>query len=257
MAADALIALAGKLDIDHNVELTEGREVVLDVADEEELSSQCLDVEFVLAGDGASAGAGVLYLTTRQVIAAATALRPRVVWVSSQPAGPAFALRYQQIIMHAISRDPSSYAKPCIYLQLDEGSEDMMQEEEGEGEAEEEVAAEIRLVPADEGKIDDIFKVLCDCAALNPDSEVEGEGDFFFDEAEVMAGLDPTTRAAVIADRLEGGMDLGGGAEGEAEANGAPEDLRELVGDDPSRFEDDEEEEEEGAAAQGGGAAGR
>lgn len=82
-------------------------------------------------------------------------------WVSSQAGGPALALRYPQIVMHAISRDPSSYAKPCIYLQLDEGSEDMMQqddgdeEEEGQENGEEEevdVAGEVRLVPADESK---------------------------------------------------------------------------------------------------------
>eukprot|EP00198_Chlamydomonas_reinhardtii_P003523 XP_001692859.1 predicted protein [Chlamydomonas reinhardtii] len=94
------------------------------------------------------------------------------------------------------------------------------------------------------GAVDDMFKVLCDCAALNPDSEVEGEGDFFFDEAEVMAGLDPAIRAEVMAERLAGGMELADGEEGEEGGSGAPEDLQALVGDDPSRFEDDDEEEE-------------
>ncbi|KXZ42324.1 hypothetical protein GPECTOR_161g123 [Gonium pectorale] len=233
--APSALALARKFDIETQVELTEDREVVLDTDDEEQLSSKCPDVEFVL-GDDVTAGAGTLHLTTR-----------RVVWVGSQPGGPCFALRYPQVVMHAISRDPSSFAKPCIYLQLDEGSEDMRmagaaEEEGGEGEEEEDddIAAEVRLVPTEEGKVDELFKVLCDCAALNPDSEVEGEGDFFFDEAEVMAGLDPDTRAAVIAERLEGGMEL----EGEAAENGEA-DLRELVGDDPSRFEDDDEDGEE------------
>jgi hypothetical protein len=36
-----------------------------------------------------------------------------------------------------------------------------------------------------------------------------GEGEFFFDEGEVMAGLDPTTRAALMAQRLEVGARLG------------------------------------------------
>ncbi|KAG2426856.1 hypothetical protein HYH02_014709 [Chlamydomonas schloesseri] len=241
-----IAAAANKLDIETDVSLTEAREVVLDTADEEELSSKYQDVEFVL-GDDLNAGKGVLHLTTR-----------RVVWVSSSSGGPAFALRYPQIVMHAVSRDPSSYAKPCIYLQLDEGSEDMAMgggddEEGGEGEEDAgDVSAEVRLVPSDESKVDDMFKVLCDCAALNPDSEVEGEGDFFFDEAEVMAGLDPSTRAAVMADRLADGMELGDGEE-EDGANGAPEDLQELVGDDPSRFEDDEEEEEAQGANQAAG----
>ncbi len=80
-------------------------------------------------------------------------------WVSSAATGPSFALRYPHIVMHAISRDPASYAQPCIYLQLDEGSEDMrMQGGEGsedggeQEEEEEEVAAEVRLVPADQDK---------------------------------------------------------------------------------------------------------
>ncbi|KAG2422689.1 hypothetical protein HXX76_015853 [Chlamydomonas incerta] len=233
-----IAAAANKLDIETDVSLTEARELVLDTADEEELSSKYQDVDFVL-GDDMNAGKGVLHLTTR-----------RVVWVSSAAGGPAFALRYPQIVMHAVSRDPSSYSRPCIYLQLDEGSEDMDvgggdDEEEEEGAAD--VSAEVRLVPGDESKVDDMFKVLCDCAALNPDSEVEGEGDFFFDEAEVMAGLDAGTRAAVMAERLAEGMEL---ADGEEEgANGAPEDLQELVGDDPSRFEDDDDDEEAGAGA--------
>ncbi|PNW75717.1 hypothetical protein CHLRE_12g538150v5 [Chlamydomonas reinhardtii] len=231
-----IAAAANKLDIETDVSLTEAREVVLDTADEEELSSKYQDVEFVL-GDDLNAGKGVLHLTTR-----------RVVWVSSAAGGPALALRYPQIVMHAVSRDPSSYSRPCIYLQLDEGSEDMdmgggEEDEEGE-EGAGDVSAEVRLVPGDESKVDDMFKVLCDCAALNPDSEVEGEGDFFFDEAEVMAGLDPAIRAEVMAERLAGGMELADGEEGEEGGSGAPEDLQALVGDDPSRFEDDDEEEE-------------
>ncbi|GIL60693.1 hypothetical protein Vafri_15226 [Volvox africanus] len=232
-----IFAAARKLDIDSDVSLTEAREVELDTDDEEELKSKYPEVEFVL-GSNLTAGSGVLHLTTR-----------RVVWVSSQPSGPAFAMQYRQLMVHAISRDPSSFPKPCIYLILDEGSEDMMQpadEEEGaDGEAED-IPAEARLVPAEESKIDEIFKVLCECAELNPDSEVEGEGDFFFDEAEVMAGLDPQTRAAVIAERLEEGMDLD--VDQEAEENGAREDLEQLVGGDPSRFEDEDDQDQPNGA---------
>lgn len=48
--------------------------------------------------------------------------------------------------MHAVSRDPAAFARPCVYLQLDEGSQDMCAEEEGE--EEEEPTAELRLIPA-------------------------------------------------------------------------------------------------------------
>ncbi|GFH15656.1 predicted protein, partial [Haematococcus lacustris] len=71
-----------------------------------------------------------------------------------------------------------------------------------------------------------MFQALCDCAALNPDSENEGEGDFYFDEAEVMAGLDPATRAALMAQQLQGGMALEDCAEGLEGGDGGLEQVR-------------------------------
>jgi hypothetical protein len=61
-------------------------------------------------------------------------------------------LAFFQVMMHAISRDPSAFSKPCLYLQLDEGSEDMNADEEEEEEEEEEVSAEVRLVPSEDSK---------------------------------------------------------------------------------------------------------
>jgi hypothetical protein len=57
-------------------------------------------------------------------------------------------ISYQQIVMHAVSTDPELSSRPCIYLQLDEGSEGMPEEEEEE-DAESVVPAELRLVPLD------------------------------------------------------------------------------------------------------------
>lgn len=57
-------SIASSLDMETSVDLTEGREPVLDTADEETLASQCPDVELVF-GDNISAGPGVLHLTTR------------------------------------------------------------------------------------------------------------------------------------------------------------------------------------------------
>lgn len=51
--------------------------------------------------------------------------------------------------MHALSRDTEAFPFACIYLQLDEGSERMSEEGKGSGEEEEELPAEVRLVPAD------------------------------------------------------------------------------------------------------------
>jgi hypothetical protein len=80
-------------------------------------------------------------------------------------------LSYRQIVMHAISRDVQSSAQPCIYLQLDEGE---AMEGGDEDEDEEVLVPDVRLVPSDAQQIDAIFKALCDCAALNPDSDIDG-----------------------------------------------------------------------------------
>lgn len=75
-----------------------------------------------------------------------------------------------QVIMHAISRDTAAFAKPCVYLQLDDGMDDaaMMpdgdEDEEGSGSGSGsvsgEVAAEVRLVPSEEAKGKDTC-ILC------------------------------------------------------------------------------------------------
>lgn len=51
--------------------------------------------------------------------------------------------------MHAVSRDTSTFSKPCVYIQLDEGSETM---EDEQADDEDELTAELRLIPADEGQ---------------------------------------------------------------------------------------------------------
>lgn len=56
-------------------------------------------------------------------------------------------ITYQQIVMHAVSTDPELSSRPCIYLQLDEGSEGMPDEEEDDEESV--VPAELRFVPLD------------------------------------------------------------------------------------------------------------
>ncbi|GFH14932.1 uncharacterized protein HaLaN_11074 [Haematococcus lacustris] len=87
--------------------------------------------------------------------------------------------------------------------------------------------------------VEKMFQALCDCAALNPDSENEGEGDFYFDEAEVMAGLDPATRAALMAQQLQGGMALEDCAEGLEGGDGG---LEQMAEEDLAKYEDDDEE---------------
>lgn len=82
----------------------------------------------------------------------------RLVWVpdaGGSDAVTSIGCSYKQISMHAISRDPeAACAKPCVYLQLDEGSEGGMPGggDEDEDEEEEEDAAELRLIPADDSQ---------------------------------------------------------------------------------------------------------
>lgn len=49
----------------------------------------------------------------------------------------------------------------------------------------------------------------------------DGVGEFFFDEDEIMAGLDPETRAAVVAHQLSNGLDLDEGGEEDLQQVGA------------------------------------
>lgn len=87
----------------------------------------------------------------RMTVQAFCLMRRRLVWVpdsSSAAPSTSIACSYKQISMHAVARDTESFPKPCVYIQLDEGSVGMGPEDEDEGEEEEEESAELRLVPA-------------------------------------------------------------------------------------------------------------
>ncbi len=56
-------------------------------------------------------------------------------------------MQYGQIVMHAVSKDPEAHNKPCVYLQLDEGSEGPFTEDEDEDGEDAPPSAEVRFVP--------------------------------------------------------------------------------------------------------------
>uniref|UniRef100_A0A383VXT1 Methylosome subunit pICln n=1 Tax=Tetradesmus obliquus TaxID=3088 RepID=A0A383VXT1_TETOB len=237
-----LKAYCQRLGLDWGCQLDEGGQPVLDAEADEQLSSSFANVGLAIGDSGNSVGSGTLFVTTRRIVWVAAAAGDS----SSSSSGSSLSCSYRQISMHAVSRDAEAFRRPCVYIQLDEGSEHgMAAADEGEEEEEEELTAELRLVPAEEAAVEAIFSKLCECSALNPDSDVEDEAgaQLFFDEAEVLAGLPDEQRAAVLAARAEGALGLGDGEE---------DDLDELMADDPDRFEDDEEGEEAGTA---GGAA--
>ena len=61
----------------------------------------------VAFGSKPSEGPGTLHVTTR-----------RVVWVENG-GGKNYSFTFKKIVMHALSKDPESYPKPCVYCHLD------------------------------------------------------------------------------------------------------------------------------------------
>ncbi|CAD7695807.1 unnamed protein product [Ostreobium quekettii] len=191
---------------------------------DEEVRGRFPGVELVM-GSGAAQGAGALFLTTK-----------RVVWVSEGTGsnGTGYAADFRSIAVHAVSRDPEVSARDCIYIQLDCPDPRFNEEEDEEGEGEAGTTAldaELRLVPAQPQQVEEIFRLLSECAALNPDSD-DGdseEGTFFYNVDSALA--------SVAAADMENAME-------ELEIEDGQGDLDELVGDDPERFQDAEEEED-------------
>ncbi|CAK9256170.1 unnamed protein product [Sphagnum jensenii] len=195
----------------------------LETVNEERIAHVQPSVGIVL-GESPAEQPGTLYVTTR-----------RLVWLSDEDVHKGYVVDFLSLTMHAISRDEDAYPQPCIYSQIDGGEdEDEEYEEDGTDDGAEEPlesenhgsvgdfshVTEMRLVPRDASSLDHLFQVLCDCAALNPDpeGEQEGEGDWFFNEDEVMSNV-------IGGDRANNHVDLA-----------------ELLMQDP-RFEDADEEE--------------
>eukprot|EP00201_Polytomella_parva_P018512 CAMPEP_0175056976 /NCGR_PEP_ID=MMETSP0052_2-20121109/10994_1 /TAXON_ID=51329 ORGANISM="Polytomella parva, Strain SAG 63-3" /NCGR_SAMPLE_ID=MMETSP0052_2 /ASSEMBLY_ACC=CAM_ASM_000194 /LENGTH=149 /DNA_ID=CAMNT_0016322111 /DNA_START=301 /DNA_END=750 /DNA_ORIENTATION=+ len=147
-----------------------------------------------------------------------------------------------------MSQPQGSFNHHCVYLQLD-GNEAKMGESDDqetgvdnssdlEGDSGVEFDNEVRIVPFSEDEVTLIFKAMCSCAELNSDDDDdedhEDEGNFFFNEDEIMNGLDDATRDAILAKSLNDATIM----EKSVDDNSAEEDLEELVGMDPERFED-------------------
>jgi hypothetical protein len=77
-------------------------------------------------------------------------------------------------MMHAVSKAGNS---PAIYAQLAGADDDEL--------------LELRFVPEDGNRVEELFAALSKGAAMNPDEpeDEEGAGDFYFNADEVQAGL--------------------------------------------------------------------
>ena len=210
-------------------------------------------------GDDVQGKAGTLHITTR-----------RLVWFGEGADSAGYEVPFTSLTMHAVSRGAedgsNDFTSPFIYAQVEgtppEGfgatiaiggdgpatDADEGEEDDDEGDDEDDAGGfamgggddgdyddmfELRIVPKDPEGLDQMFHVLCECAAMNPDDdedEEDDDGGLFFDEDEVMRGAGADGRAAAL-ERFDAMLQIDPGVD-------------ELIRDDPGRFEDDEEEEE-------------
>ena len=133
-----------------------------------------------------SLGVGELFITSR-----------RVIWIKNDEfVGDqhqvAVDIDVPFIVLHAITRDPDSFAKPCVYCQLSGGDGgELRLENEDNSEAEDD---ELFIVPPNEAGLTAIFNALSHAALVNPDppedGEEEGDDEFIYNIDEVALGAE-------------------------------------------------------------------
>ena len=203
-------------------------------------------------------GTGTLLITNR-----------RVVWIpeAASDGAAGFSLYYPSIAVHAVCRDTTDFAHACVYMQLDPDAGDLSElaaalatvddspakrpraaaaadvaaaEEESAEEEEAELAwRELRLVPelndaaAASAALDAIYQALCECAALHPDAEADGEEEVEDGGEEYGGYIDPADLADATGEQLS-----------------MLERYDMLIGEQDGRFDDAEEDESEGGMQQ-------
>ncbi|KAG6615162.1 Chloride conductance regulatory protein ICln [Phytophthora cinnamomi] len=135
-----------------------------------------------------SGAAGTLFVTTSRVVWLGAAIGARV----------GYAWDMSSVTLHAISRDPAAFPKPCVYCQI--SHEDV---------------SEVRFVPADDKTLQEVFDAFCKSAEMNPDDDDEDDDGWICDEDEVADGA----RAAQLAAHFDSMLQVSPGLEnGSAEA---------------------------------------
>jgi len=114
-----------------------------------------------------------------------------VCWINEN--GQGFSLRYPEISLHAVSRDVSSFPRPCLYVMVDaklnafgkersasggvgddvNGGDDEDDDDEGDS------ITEVRFVPENSASLDLMYQAMSDGNILHPD-----EDDSFSDDDE-------------------------------------------------------------------------
>lgn len=95
------------------------------------------------------------------------------------------------VTLHAVTRDPASYAKPCLYCQLD------FEDEEDDDEQVEclmHPKSEMFLVPENLSDLKAMFDAFSQAALMNPDppedGEEEGDDELIYNHNEVALGAE-------------------------------------------------------------------
>jgi nucleotide-sensitive chloride channel 1A len=135
-----------------------------------------------------SKGQGKLFVTSK-----------RVLWIGdNNTQNNSFDFDVPFITLHAISKDPQTYPKPCVYCQVDVEEDEIEQEEE---EGNDDFIKEFFLIPEEEHDLSPIFEALSHAALINPDpyDEDEGNDDFVFNPNEIAEG----SEQARVLDHLE------------------------------------------------------
>eukprot|EP01066_Platyproteum_vivax_P017185 Platyproteum_vivax@DN7311_c1_g1_i1.p1 len=146
--------------------------------DAEEISFTEENVEWHLGGN--LEGKGKLHLTTE-----------RVIWLSTED-NKAYAVTYPDIVLHAVCRDLDSFPKPCLYCQIS-----FTEEENDSNDIEDLDIPELRIIPANDTVLDELFQKFAEMSAMHPDDEIttdDGEPADDDDESDgwVWAeGMDP------------------------------------------------------------------
>ena len=101
------------------------------------------------------------------------------------------------VTLHAVTRDPASYAKPCLYCQLDCEEDD---DEDSVADCLMYPKSEMFLVPENLADLKELFDAFSHAALLNPDppedGEEEGDDELIYNIDEVTLGVEQSRALA-------------------------------------------------------------
>lgn len=136
---------------------------------------------------GAELGTGKLHVTEEDIA-----------WIRDDSMG--FRLNYKRLIAHAISKDPASYPRPCLYMLYDGTTPTPQQGESREGsdeETEDEGNIEIRIAPSDENNVKRLYEAVSDGQLLNPEEQSDDSDE---DCQGGMVGMGTTDQLRFVSD---------------------------------------------------------